>query len=177
MKLELRKLQQVFPQGRPEMLVFLSSDRAAEILGDADINTSRRICNFLAQVGHESGGFKWNGELGGKTYFLKYENRKDLGNTQPGDGYKYRGRGPIQLTGRANYTKYGKLLGLDLVNNPDLVFEPEVGLKVATLYWTMNNLNVPADVNNVKTITRRINGGLNGLQDRINYLNKLEKLF
>ena len=99
-----------------------------------------------------------------------YEGRADLGNTQPGDGVRYKGRGLIQLTGRANYKQYGDLLQLDLVGDPDLASQPATSLVIACEYWQQHKLNDLADQNDIETITRRINGGLNGLADRRTYL-------
>ena len=98
-----------------------------------------------------------------------YEGRADLGNTQPGDGKRYKGRGPIQLTGRANYKRYGDLLGLDLVNNPTIAATKEVGFRIAGQFWKLNGLNELADQQQFKAITKKINGGYNGLDDRIKY--------
>jgi len=132
----------------------------------AGINTPDREAAFLAQLGHESGSFKYMQELAsGKAY----EGRKDLGNTQPGDGVKYKGRGPIQITGRANYAAAGKALGIDLVNNPALAATPAVGFRVAAWYWNSHNLNQYADLGTqagFDKITKIINGGYNGKADR-----------
>jgi putative chitinase len=95
-----------------------------------------------------------------------YEGRAALGNTQPGDGPRYKGRGIIQLTGRLNYRVYGAALGLDLENNPQLAAVPENAVRIACEYWRRNNLNQLADADNLEAITRRINGGVNGLADR-----------
>ncbi len=138
------------------------------------VNVPLREAAFLAQVAHESGEFRWMEEIWGPTAAQKkYEPPSDtatkLGNTQPGDGKRFKGRGPIQITGRANYSKYGGLLGLDLVNNPERAATPEVGFRVAGLFWQRNGLNELADREMFETITRRINGGLNGYQDRLKY--------
>ncbi len=136
---------------------------------EASINTPLRQSAFLAQIAHETGGFKWFRELGNDAYFKKYDGRKDLGNTQPGDGPRYKGRGFIQITGRANYEKAGQALGIDLINEPQLAETPTVGARVATWFWGSRNLNSYADKGDFITITRRINGGLNGLEDRQAY--------
>lgn len=128
-----------------------------------EINTNLRIAHFLAQLAHESDHFRTMREYAsGKAY----EGRKDLGNIHRGDGVRYKGRGPIQLTGRANYEAYGKILGVDLVGKPELAETPEIGVRIACEYWKQKNLNVWADRNDIKTITRRINGGYNGLASR-----------
>ena len=138
------------------------------------IKTQLRFCHFLAQLAHESGNFRYMEEIASGA---AYEGRKDLGNVNKGDGVRYKGRGPIQLTGRANYRKYGQELGIDFENNPTIVALPSVGMLVACKYWSENNLNVFADYDDVTTITRRINGGLNGFDDRKNKLSMIKGWF
>lgn len=136
------------------------------------INTPNRVSAFVAQLAHESGGFKWMRELGRASYFKKYEGRVDLGNTQPGDGLKYKGRGFIQITGRYNYTSASKALGMDLVTHPELAEQYPIATLIAVWYWNLNELNTPADTGDevgFKIITRRINGGLRGYQERLLY--------
>jgi putative chitinase len=132
------------------------------------INTRLRIAAFLAQIGHESGSLVYSKELGGPSYFAKYDGRKDLGNTQPGDGAKFCGRGLIQVTGRANYAKASQALFGDdrLLRKPDLLEEPLWAAKSAVWFWTSRNLNPLADADRFTDITRAINGGTNGLEDR-----------
>lgn len=127
------------------------------------LDNSLRLIHFLAQLAHESGNFKYMEEIASGA---AYEGRKDLGNVMTGDGKRFKGRGPIQLTGRANYRKYGQQLGIDFENNPEIVAIPSVGLLVACKFWSDNGLNALADQDDVLTITRRINGGTNGLADR-----------
>ncbi|HYO63823.1 MAG TPA: peptidoglycan-binding protein [Pyrinomonadaceae bacterium] len=142
-----------------------------------DITTPLRIAAFVAQLAHESAEFRFMEEIWGPTAAQKrYEGRKDLGNTQPGDGFRFKGRGPIQITGRANYTKYGKLLGIDLVDNPALAATPEVGFRTAGLYWKMNNCNALADQQKFIAITKAINGGTNGLEDRQKYYERAKRV-
>lgn len=134
------------------------------------INTPLRRAHFLAQLGHESGSFKYNEEIASGT---AYEDRKDLGNTQKGDGARFKGRGLIQLTGRSNYLAYGKSIGRDLTvdGNWNLVAtDPELAVDVAGWFWETRGLNAWADADKVEKITRIINGGLNGLADRKAYL-------
>lgn len=134
---------------------------------EADITTPQRVAAFVAQLAHESARFRYLEEIWGPTQAQKkYEGRKDLGNVQYGDGYRYRGRGWIQLTGRANYRKYGKILGLDLEGSPHLAAQPEVATRIATAYWRTHDLSTLADRGDFRGITRRINGGLNGYRDR-----------
>lgn len=122
-----------------------------------------RLAHFLAQLGHESDGFNAMEEYASGA---AYEGRKDLGNTQPGDGKRYKGRGPIQLTGRANYRTYGRQLGFDFERHPEIVAYPSVGMLVACKYWFDRGLNAYADADDILTVTKRINGGTNGLDDR-----------
>lgn len=152
-----------------------SADRAAAMASTAVkqfpaygiMDNPLRLAHFLAQIAHESGGFRYMEEIWGPTAAQKrYEGRQDLGNTRPGDGFRYKGRGPLQLTGRANYRDYGARLGLDLEGSPELAAPPGVGLLIALEYWKVRNLNILADSDDLIGITRRINGGLNGLDDR-----------
>jgi predicted chitinase len=137
------------------------------------ITSYLREAAFLAQLSHESGELRYMEEIASGA---AYEGRKDLGNTQPGDGKRYKGRGPIQLTGRANYKKYGELLGLDLINNPEQAATPEVGFRIAALFWKSRGLNELADQQDFKTITKRINGGLNGYDDRKKYYERAKNV-
>jgi putative chitinase len=138
-----------------------------------DISTPLRQAAFIAQVAHESGGFHFVREIWGPTAAqIRYEGRKDLGNTHPGDGHRFLGRGWIQLTGRANMTHYGKLLGFDLVNHPELAEGTAVAWLTAGAYWNEHGLNALADRGDLVAITRRINGGLNGYAVRHAYYRK-----
>jgi predicted chitinase len=144
------------------------------------ISTPLRAAAFLAQIAHESAELRFMQELWGPTaQQKKYDPpsnvAKSLGNTQPGDGFRYRGRGPIQITGRANYKKYGDLLGVDLVGNPDLAAKPEYAFQTAGLFWRMRGLNELADAEDFTTITKRINGGLTGLAERQRYYEVAKK--
>lgn len=134
--------------------------------------TGARREMFLAQLGHESAGLKYMEEIASGE---AYEGRRDLGNLHIGDGKRFKGRGPIQLTGRANYRRFGKLLDLDLEGDPKVAAEPGVGFRVAVMYWTDHGLNALADANDYRQITRRINGGYNGWDDRCNWLKGVRK--
>lgn len=154
----------------------VSSDNAAkytshlvDALEEGGITTRLRITYFLAQILHESGNLNYFEEIASGS---AYEGRRDLGNTQRGDGRRFKGRGPIQLTGRANYAAAGRDLKLDLVNNPTIVATPAVGFRTTVWFWTKNNLNRFCDAQDFQTLTRRINGGLNGYQDRLSKLRK-----
>jgi putative chitinase len=152
------------------------SDKRAEYLPhfivachEAAIVTPQRLAAFAAQLGHESGDLRWWEEIATGD---AYEGRRDLGNTQPGDGRRYKGRGPIQLTGRANYRAAGAALGIDLERHPERANDPDVGFRVAAWYWSTRGLNELADVGDFTGITRRINGGLNGQADRVARLHR-----
>lgn len=135
------------------------------------IDTPLRTAAFLAQLAHESGELQFMEEIWGPTAAQnRYEPPGDLarrlGNTQPGDGRRFKGRGPIQITGRANYKTFGELMGLDLVGNPEQAATPEVGFAIAGLFWQRKGLNELADAGDFTEITHRINGGQNGAADR-----------
>jgi putative chitinase len=138
-----------------------------------NINTKLRMAHFLAQVMHESGGFRWLRELWGPTDAqLGYEGREDLGNERSGDGKRFMGRGLIQLTGRANYQAFSDALNVDFVAEPELIETSPYAVLAAGWFWDTRNLNVLADEDGIRRITRRINGGLNGLEERVRYLDR-----
>lgn len=143
-------------------------------MDESEINTPLRVAAFLAQIAHESDQLKFMSEIWGPTSAqIRYDPpsslSKRLGNIRLGDGYKYRGAGPLQLTGRANYAACGKALGLDLENNPDLARTPEVGFRTAAWFWKVNKLNELADIPNFDAVTKKINGGYNGKAARDAY--------
>lgn len=136
------------------------------------INTPLRQAHFLAQLGHESGSFKYTEEIASGS---AYEGRKDLGNTQKGDGERFKGRGLIQLTGRSNYEKYGASIGQDLtVDNKwtTVATNPQLAVDAAGWFWETAGLNDLADQDNIEKVTKRVNGGYNGLDDRKAYLKR-----
>jgi hypothetical protein len=126
----------------------------------------------LSQVLHESGNLRYFEELANGA---AYEGRTDLGNTHAGDGRRFKGRGPIQLTGRNNYRAAGQALGLDLEGHPTLASQHSVGWRVAGWFWRSHGLNALADADNVRAVTQRINGGLNGLAAREMLLRRVSK--
>ena len=150
-------------------------ERAAELALSANIHfpaygimdSTLRLAHFMAQLCHESGSFRYMEEIASGA---AYEGRADLGNTQAGDGKRYKGRGPIQITGRANYRTFGRAIGIDIENHPEVAAVPSVGLHLALEYWKDRNLNASADTDDVDRITRKINGGTNGLADRKHHL-------
>ncbi|WP_374413265.1 glycoside hydrolase family 19 protein [Novosphingobium colocasiae] len=154
-------------------------DRAQELAIAANVyfpeygimESALRLSHFMAQLCHESGSFRYMEEIASGQ---AYEGRADLGNTQPGDGKRYKGRGPIQLTGRGNYRTFGNTLGMDFERHPEIVAMPSIGLQVALEYWRSKSLNALADADNIEAITRKVNGGLNGLDDRKAQLARLK---
>ena len=143
-------------------------------LTEFGIQSPARLAAFLAQLAHESGELRFMQELWGPTPAqVRYEPQSTLatrlGNTEAGDGKRFKGRGPIQITGRDNYRRYGDLLGVDLVFSPAEAALPELAFRIAGLFWKKNGLNQLADEATAaafKEITRRINGGFNGLVER-----------
>lgn len=132
---------------------------------------AKRVAAFIAQIGHESGQFRYVRELGSDQYLSKYDTgslAKRLGNTPEadGDGQKYRGRGLIQITGLANYMTCGEALALDLINYPEQLEKPQHACMSAAWYWASRGLNTLADAGQFDAITRRINGGQNGAVER-----------
>jgi putative chitinase len=145
-----------------------------QAMAEANINTPQRKAAFLAQLAHESGELRYMEEIASGA---AYEGRRDLGNTQPGDGVRYKGRGPIQLTGRANYRAAGRALGIDLEGNPARAKDPDVAFRIAGWFWTSRNLNTYADAGNFREVTRRINGGYNGMSSREAYYRRALAVF
>jgi putative chitinase len=142
-----------------------------------EINTPARAAAFLAQVGHESAGLRFTTEIWNPSQVeaqARYEGREDLGNTQPGDGFKYRGHGLLQVTGRANHAaardrlrvKFGSIVP-DFEEQPHRLAEPQWAALSAGDYWVRHGLNELADDSNFMRITRKINGGTNGYADRL----------
>jgi predicted chitinase len=169
---ELHKLMPHLNDGRAQRYAPLLCAAMEEF----DITSKRRRCAFLAQLAHESVELRYMEEIASGA---AYEGRSDLGNTHPGDGRKYKGRGPIQLTGRANYRRFGRILELDLEGKPELAAIAEHGFRIAALFWKLGGLNELADRLSMNgdvaerkifsQITKRINGGYNGLSERLNY--------
>lgn len=163
-------LKSVAPRGKEEILQGVLDN--LDLLEEAEINTPIRVAHFLAQLAHESDGFHTTREYASGA---AYEGRRDLGNVFEGDGRLFRGRGLIQLTGRANYAEFNKVVDEDLLHEPELVEEFPLALRAATWYWTKRGLNEYADEDAVEIITRKINGGYNGLDDRTKKLKTIKK--
>lgn len=165
MSITQQQLLQILPNAGPVAGVFVPVLNAA--MGHYQIVGTKRVAAFIAQIGHESGQLKYVKEIWGPTAAqAKYEGRKDLGNTVAGDGSKYRGRGLIQITGRANYMACGEALSLDLIKQPELLEKPQHACMSAAWFWATKGLSTLADAGQFDKITQRINGGQNGAADR-----------
>lgn len=131
------------------------------------LDSASRLANFSGQACHETGNFRFLREIWGPTPTqTRYEGRADLGNTQPGDGKRFMGRGIFQLTGRANYKDMAIRTGLPLLEQPELVEQPDTAVLTACIFWKARKLSNFADAGQDDTITRRINGGTNGIDER-----------
>ena len=162
------------------------------------INTIKRQASFIGQCQHESNNFKtleenlhYSPQRLVAVFPSRFPNIESaiefntpekiankiyggrMGNLKDGDGYKFRGRGLVQLTGRDSYIAFANATGIDAINNPDLILQPEYACLSAGWFWNKRNLNSLADIEDYKTMTQRINGGLIGLDDRIQKINKV----
>lgn len=156
-------LKKISPRANKAIITDLEQ-YLAPTLERYEINTQHRVAHFLAQAAHESDGFKTLQEYASGS---AYEGRKDLGNVYKGDGVKFKGRGIFQLTGRANYKEMSGRLGVDLVRNPEMAATGKISILTACEYWNARKLSTWADEDDIQMITKRINGGFNGLDDRI----------
>lgn len=142
-------------------------------MDDAQINTPARLAMFLAQIAHESGEMRWTEEIASGA---AYEYRRDLGNIHPGDGVRYKGRGLLQVTGRHNYAACSRWMSgkenLFLDHPEMLANDPLFAARSAAWFWHTRALNPPSDRADVETVSRRINGGTNGLLDRLRYYDR-----
>lgn len=158
--------------GAPASVAEREAPAATKAMLEAGITTQARASMFLAQVLHESAGLRYFEEIASGS---AYEGRRDLGNVHPGDGRRYKGRGPIQLTGRNNYRAAGRDLGLSLEAHPDLAARHDVGWRIAGWYWRTRGLNAYADRGDFRGVTYRINGGYNGWDDRSSRYQRVRK--
>ncbi|ROM57869.1 lysozyme [Pseudomonas poae] len=172
MAITQQQLVKILPQARNYAGFFISALNRAMMR--FHIDSPKRTAAFLAQTGHESAQLRYVRELGGDQYLSKYDTGSlaaRLGNTPEadGDGQKYRGRGLIQITGRRNYQACSQALFGDdrLLQQPELLEQPQWACESAAWFWQNNGLNELADKNQFTTITQRINGGLNGMEDRL----------
>jgi len=150
-----------------------------KLLEDYGVDTKNRKAHFLAQIAHETWGFLFLTEVisdkkAEKLYGIDTSVGKTLGNTEIGDGAKYKGRGWIMLTGRFNYQKYGDLIDVDLINNPELAALSSNAWLIAVLFWEKNGLNELADVNDISGITAKVSGNIDSLSSRMHWLNEFE---
>ena len=195
-------LKKVFPKAKTPKKLFDAMD---ELFPKYSVDTPERIAGFLAQCGHESGGFRFveenlnysakaldsvfgkyfkNGERDAKKYARKpekianvvYANRMGNGDEDSGDGWQFKGRGYIQLTGRNNYTSFAESVELDLDECIDYLKTPKGALESALWFWDTNKLNRYSDKHDVKGMTKRVNGGYNGLEDREHHWEKVLEL-
>ncbi len=167
------QLKRVMPHLPDAKLVLYLPHLNAAMLAHG-VDTMLRTAAFVAQLAHESAELRYMEEIWGPTeaqrrYEPPGELARRLGNSEPGDGFRFKGRGPIQITGRANYKTYGEMLGTDLVAQPQLAAQPDLAFETAALFWESNGLNTLADAGEFVTITRRINGGIHGLAEREAY--------
>lgn len=177
----------------PEARADVWSPHIGAAMSEFDITTPLRIAHFLAQVGHESGGLKYTKEIWTNSPAQQsYEGAERLGNTDPGDGEKFMGRGPMQITGRKNYQAFSDAIGVDFVSQPALIERMDYGARSAGWFWKFGaghnlgnaalvalaklgmgagvNLNDLADLDDIQTITLCVNGGLNGFEQRSAFL-------
>lgn len=171
------QLLEVMPLAGKRIDSFLTPLNAA--MDEFEINTPERQAAFIAQIAHESGQLQWLKEIWGPTpaqqgYEPPSEKATELGNAQPGDGFRFRGRGLIQITGRANYRTCEQALGVDLEGHPDQLANPELACRSAAWFWKSHGLNELADAGQFQTITRRINGGLTGEADRLAFYSRAQ---
>ncbi|KSJ42362.1 glycoside hydrolase family 19 protein [Pseudomonas aeruginosa] len=166
MPLTEQQLLQILPNAGPRAGVFVPALNRA--MYRYKIDSPMRQAAFIAQVGHESGQLRYTREIWGPTAAQAgYEGRKDLGNTMPGDGKRFMGRGLIQITGRANYVKAAAALGQPLLDQPELLEQAEWAATSAAWWWSAHGCNELADSGDFERITRTINGGLNGQAERL----------
>lgn len=167
MLIEAGELLAIMPNAGKRVPAFLHPLNDA--MQEFSIHTGDRMAAFLAQLAHESGELRYVRELASGE---SYEGRADLGNTEPGDGVRYKGRGLIQLTGRSNYQSLSDYFNTDFIGAPSLLESPDWACRSAGWYWDTRGLNALADLgdeDSFKAITRKINGGLNGWEDRLKY--------
>lgn len=191
MQVTLEQLRLIMPDSKASNLM-LHLPHLNSAMQEFSINTKTRAEQFIAQMAHESGGFRYMKELASGS---AYEGRANLGNTHAGDGMRFKGRGPVQITGRTNYTLCGASLSLDCVAHPELLEQPENGWRAAGWFWTQGaalnlskkakahilakygdwehiSLNILADKMDDIGITLAVNGGMNGYEDRMKYLKR-----
>ncbi len=200
--LTLTQLKSIFPRAQmADLNAFVSFGEEA-LKSSGILDGAMRLQYFLAQLGHESNGLTnreenlnysasrlmeiWPGRFPTREIAEQYDRNPEklanfvyggrMGNVNPGDGYRYRGRGYIQLTGRETYREVGRIAGLDLEGHPELASKPENAVRIACAYWTWKGLNAACDVADFTGVTKKINGGTNGLEDRLDWLKKVKSV-
>jgi putative chitinase len=172
----LGTLQKIMPLAGAKAVKFVDPLNAA--MAEFEIDTPLRQAAFLAQLAHESGEFRYVRELASGAAYDTGRLAKRLGNTPEadGDGQRYRGRGLIQITGRSNYAACGAALDVDLLAQPEQLELPDLACRSAGWFWHSKELNALADAHDFTGLTYRINGGFNGLSDRLNYYARAKKV-
>lgn len=176
------QLRAIMPHAGFDLIFYL--DPLNRTCKEFDINNNARLSAFLANLAHESGSFRYMEEIASGA---AYEGRRDLGNHEQAaieaaaehdstPGRFYKGHGPIQITGYYNHRDCGIALSLDLVNYPRLITTPLHGCRAAGWFWKSRGCNELADAGKYEALTRRINGGLNGLADRMAYLDRATRV-
>jgi putative chitinase len=165
-------LQKCLPYAKPENIEKFGG-KLIEAMQFYEIDTPRRQAAFLAQLAHESGSLRYVEEIASGE---AYEGRADLGNTQPGDGKRFKGRGLIQITGRNNYKEVGEELLYDFISKPEELERPGPATYSAAWFWFSRHLNRLADIDAFEKITRKINGGINGMDDRLKHWETAKKV-
>jgi len=162
MNITCQQLKQVYPLALVSRInIFLPFFN--KYFDHYQVSTTLRCSAFLAQVGHESGQLRYTEEIAtGEAY----EGRENIGNIFPGDGKKFKGRGLIQITGRANYTEISSDFDVDFIRHPERLTEPEWAVRSAFWFWDKRKLNILADSMNIRQITKIVNGGYNGYNER-----------
>lgn len=158
----VKVISAVAPNGKPEIIAGLAAEMPW-CIAKASLTSRLRLAHFLGQLAHESDGMRTTVEYASGR---AYDWRRDLGNTRPGDGPRFRGRGLIQVTGRANYAAMSKKLVVDMLTHPELAAQFPFAARTAALFWEMCDINRHADNDDVGGVTRVINGGSNGINDR-----------
>ena len=173
MKITVEQLKRIAPLGKPSLLQGFAETLSNEG-AQWGLTSPLAICHFVAQCAHESDGFRTFEEYASGD---AYDRRTDLGNTpaKDGDGRLYKGRGPIQITGRSNYEQASKALGIDYVKNPGWASGPINGTRIAMWYWWSRDLTRLALIDDIFGITKKINGGLNGFEARKKYLERAKR--
>jgi len=169
------QIRRIMPKAKDENVkAFVESfNKYSEQFG---ITTKIRAVHYIAQVAHETAELRYQEEIASG---LQYEGRKDLGNIYPGDGQRFKGRGYLQTTGRANYQAYADsgFCNGDLMSHPEWLAKQPGCQKASMFFWLKNNLNKYADQDDVRTVSKRINGGWNGLAQRMYYWRVAKRVF